>query len=340
VTGALEDDFAIFGPAGGDEDGHGNGDAIRCAEWTREKGIDPIGTAGTYSGYLLVEWPLPWPADLGDIPELAPVVTALNGTGIRLQGLVGTSTLGPHRHVILYHRGPEGDGGFRGFVRHEELVAEEDVVSTCLQLLNGPTTVVRSDNLEPPLVDVLICGHGRRDRCCGSLGTRLFQQLAPLDHGHVRLWRTSHTGGHRFAPTLVVLPEATVWAFADEALVRQITTRSGRPEDLLGRYRGCSGLSSRRAQVVERAVFADLGWSLLGSVRSSEEAENSDVVHLRVDGPSGVTLWDARIAAGRTLAVPTCGLPIEQSTKTETELELIVLRRGHDETSSSSAPTR
>ena len=297
-------------------------DVVRCAEWTRQQAVDPIGTAGTYSGYLLVEWPLPWPADLSDIPELAPVVEALNGTGIRLQGLVSTRRSDSGRHVILYHRGSEWTEGFSGFVRHEEVVDQADVVLTCLQVLDYGSAFGAADPLEPALVDVLICGHGRRDRCCGAQGTRLARNLASLNDGRLRLWRTSHTGGHRFAPTMVVLPEATVWAFADEDLVHQVTQRSGDPADLMDRYRGCSGLSSRQAQVVERAALAELGWSLLDSVRVSNQEDRGSRVSLRVTGPEGVALWEAEVAAGRTWAVPACGQPIGQATKTEIELSL------------------
>ena len=48
---------------------------------------------------------------------------------------------------------------------------------------------------------LLVCTHGGRDRCCGSDGTRLFQALFPPPG--VRVWRTSHTAGHRFAPTAI-----------------------------------------------------------------------------------------------------------------------------------------
>src|SRR5688500_17622057 len=37
--------------------------ALRCAPWTREQQVDPIGSAGTYDTFLLVESPQPWPND-------------------------------------------------------------------------------------------------------------------------------------------------------------------------------------------------------------------------------------------------------------------------------------
>ena len=63
--------------------------------------------------------------------------------------------------------------------------------------------LVAADIPEPVrgrVTDVLVCTHGTRDTCCGSLGTRLWRDL---DAGGATVRRTSHTGGHRFAPTAV-----------------------------------------------------------------------------------------------------------------------------------------
>ncbi|MGH9078283.1 MAG: sucrase ferredoxin, partial [Acidimicrobiales bacterium] len=59
-----------------------------CARWARAEGVDPIGTAGSHQAYLLVEWPLPWPADLAEVPDIAALGPRLQAAGARLQGLV------------------------------------------------------------------------------------------------------------------------------------------------------------------------------------------------------------------------------------------------------------
>ena len=59
------------------------------------------------------------------------------------------------------------------------------------------------DDVAGPIV--LVCAHGRRDACCARLGLPLFDALnAQLLPTH--LWQSSHLGGHRFAPNVVVLP--------------------------------------------------------------------------------------------------------------------------------------
>jgi len=54
---------------------------------------------------------------------------------------------------------------------------------------------------------LLVCTHGSRDSCCGSLGPRLAQLLRP----HHEVWEVSHIGGHRFAPTFWHLPSWRVY---------------------------------------------------------------------------------------------------------------------------------
>ena len=273
-----------------------------------------------------MEWPLPWPHDLSEVPELAPLVSALSGTGIRLQGLVATFPHEPERHAILYHRPPRALEGFAQFERSEVTAPLGDLVTSALELLDGRGSPV--DDAPPGPTDILICGHGRRDRCCGALGTSLALQLAGGEIGgsNTRLWRTSHTGGHRFAPTLIVLPEATVWAFADADMVDRIVRREGTLDDLVPRYRGCSGLSSPQVQALERAVLAETGWPLLSSLRRGTELPEGSV-SLTVQGPASIATWEATVRTGRLLPVPVCGSPIDEAKKSEPELIVDRVRR-------------
>ena len=52
---------------------------IRCSDWTRAASLAPIGTSGSYAGYLLVEIPLPWPRDAGDTEEGAALHARTEG---------------------------------------------------------------------------------------------------------------------------------------------------------------------------------------------------------------------------------------------------------------------
>src|SRR5690606_16306501 len=173
--------------------------------------------------------PLPWPSDIAEHGDLAGVAAALAAAGLRLQGLVP----GPERD-------PAGDRRILGFVRpagpfdryravswaapaaslSEALAAVADSAASAAPDPGGPGDGLDAGRAARPAAvpeaerHVLVCTHGRRDACCGALGTRLSTALPGLGP-EVRVWRTSHTGGHRFAPTALVLPEGTAWAYLD-----------------------------------------------------------------------------------------------------------------------------
>jgi hypothetical protein len=177
--------------------------------------------------------------------------------------------------------------------------------------------------------DLLICTHGSRDRCCGSRGTKLHQTLdadSSYDDLDIRLWRTSHTGGHRFAATAILFPEGTGWGFLDQTTVQKIVRRSDPVADVLFHYRGCAGLTSPRIQALERAVLGEVGWSLFDYARRGSE-ERDGTVKLDVFHTEGRQSWSAQVRIGRILPVPRCGTPIGAEGKTEDELVVADLQR-------------
>ena len=289
--------------------------SLRCSLWARTQSLDPAGTAGSYDGYLLLDLPLPWPRDVSEIPEVAALGDLLGGTGLRVQATIPS---GSSRTAVLYTR-PER-GRWTGSLSGKAAPIEGDLAETVGRLLGGDGKPVGGR-------DLLVCGHGRRDVCCGSSGTDLAMELArgalPPD---VRLHRTSHTGGHRFAPTFLVLPESTLWAFADVELVQRVLDRRGDATDVADRYRGCSAIEGDRVQALEREVLREVGWDLLSWERSGCELEGARV-RFEASAPSGRVAWEADVKPGRTLPVPDCGRPLEEARKTETEWEVAGLTR-------------
>ena len=287
---------------------------MRCAAWARDAQVDPVGTAGHADGWLLVEWPLPWPKAVDHIPGLAPVQTALAGTGVRLQ-LVAPDVARGERWVVL-HRRRGTDGWFAACDRYAVDVGAAagpgDVVDAALALVAG-------DVREPaPGIDVLVCAHGTRDRCCGSLGTSLAVRPIP----GVDVLRTSHLGGHRFAPTGLVLPAATSWAFLDADALHRVVTRTGPLDDLLPRYRGCAALGSPAAQALDRAAFGEVGWAWLDHERRPLDLGPGRIGLEARTGSGEIVVWEAGVAAGRTLPVPECGRDLDAARKSETEVVL------------------
>ncbi|MBV9660235.1 MAG: hypothetical protein JO337_03670 [Acidimicrobiales bacterium] len=298
--------------------------AVRCSAWARAEALDPIGSVGSYEGFVLAEVPLPWPHDVGLVPELSGLAAVAAENRLRLQALV-PKVRSDERRLILHSR-PVGQGDwFDGFRRHAGIVSGPDLAANFAAL---------EQSAEEPGRDLLVCTHGRRDVCCGSAGTVLAQQLTSDEWSPgLTLWRTSHTGGHRFAPTFLMLPEATGWAFADPDLARLIAERSVPFARVAAHYRGCAGLPGPTVQAVERQVLTREGWAVLDRPRRGFETGESDqkggrAVRLEVgDSRGGHDAWEAVVAPGRVLPVPDCGQPLSAAKKTETEWIVSDLRQ-------------
>jgi hypothetical protein len=279
------------------------------------------------------------------VAELAALKAALKGTGVRLQGVVPAP--GDDRRLVLYHH-PSGSG-FAGYERVEWRAPADGVVEAAIALLadtlpdarvpatvgagvgraaGGAATSPIPGAGDPaggggtgPHGDLLVCTHGRRDVCCGSSGTVLAVGLMADPEvaaaGYV-VGRTSHTGGHRFAPTAIVLPEGTMWAFLDAELTSRVARRDGPVADLLDHYRGSTAIGSPAVQAVERVAFAEVGWGWPDWRRTGEDLGDG---RARVTGvaPDGTRrTWEA-VVTTTIRPVPGCGHPIEEARKTHPE---------------------
>ena len=289
---------------------------VRCSAWARDVGLSPIATIGSYSGYLLVETALPWPKDVGEIPALAEVAQRLLPRNIRLQALVPQRSDPAEFRVILYSN--LGGSSFAAYHRYETTSAGS--VEMAVDRVLG---VADRDHGDPTFecTDLLVCTHGRRDVCCGSQGTELAMAVAAAGaRPATNLWRTSHTGGHRFAPTFIVLPQGTAWAFADTDLVDRVLERSVPFADVAGNYRGCSGLVGSEAQALEREVLISVGWELMDRRRraftTGESTQDGGTV-TRLE--AGSECWEGVVRPGRRLPVPDCMSPLSEARKSETE---------------------
>lgn len=303
-----------------DEPAHAHDAAYRCAPWTAALGVDPIGSTATFPALVLVEWPLPWPHDVAEIPELA---AAARHGGARVM-------------TVVPRHDESGDGSVR-VVHHRRLtpnrlagVDHRVPIAQVPALLDVLLADPQSDHLDLPSAvgeappEVLVCGHGRRDACCGRWGTLLHVELAAR-WTDVRVWRCSHTGGHRFAPTAVTLPDGRAWARADVDLLDAVVRRTGDVRSLAAHDRGSSGFD-QWAQVVDRALFEEHGWGWLDVdvTGLTEVASGGDRAVVTLEWREGVAVGVVEV--GREIPVLVCGEPPEHATKSSPELRLVGLR--------------
>ena len=207
------------------------------------------GTATEAAEWLLVEVRGSWGRDPVADTELPP------GVRERLTGVDGRVAFvrrpdRRHGAVVVHIRVDERDGE----VRRLELPGLADVAGLDL------------DAAEPVGgTFVLVCGHGRRDTCCARLGRPVFDALAPHLEAD-RLWQSSHLGGHRFAPNVVVLPAGMQLGRIPHERAAEVAAavREGRiPLDL---YRG-RVLYAPHVQAAEIAVRTSTGCDRVGDLR-------------------------------------------------------------------------
>ena len=100
------------------------------------------------------------------------------------------------------------------------------------------------------------------------------------------MWRTSHIGGHRFAPTLIDFPEGRYWGHLEPDALEKLVLRKGFVSELGRFYRGWAGLSGKFEQIAEREIFVREGWEwtrYLKSGRTLKVDENEDRAEVRIE---------------------------------------------------------
>lgn len=171
--------------------------------------VEPLpGTAKPGSVYVLFEWPEAWPRDVMGDAALGEELTA------KLAPM-----LAQHDATLLLIRHPTREG--RNISDHHLYLVFADQAVTEVKHIDGPEELLELDLSGPgrngaerrdrPLL--LICTHAKRDRCCAVKGRPLVNALHeryPFGPGNDVVWETSHIKGHRFAPTMLLMP----WAYS------------------------------------------------------------------------------------------------------------------------------
>jgi hypothetical protein len=295
---------------------------MRCSSVTRQMDVRPTATAGSFEAVLTLDWPLPWRADASDHLDLEPIVTHLR-SGRDVPGPTRLQLLVPERsaEVTLYRR-PRGP-----FVAYERLRSDGDAATTverAVALLDTRHSASPGAAETKMISEILVCTHGKRDVCCGSLGPAVHRDLSQIYAGSsaVRVRRTSHLGGHRFAPTVALMPIGTVWAWVDADLVCGIVEQSIPIDRAARHFRGSMGMDGPEVQALDAALLAEFGWSWLGRARTGVVVARDGVeAQVEIHHATAEERWatTATVVVDRTSPVPGCGVPIDGTEKTQPE---------------------
>jgi len=189
-----------------------------CSDIAREGAVGIHGSATEATHWLCIEHPSPWAArelSSGSLPvSLVRQIDRWESArpGLRVQAI--------RREVRQFDREGEvtvllasSERGTRHLRRIRmpslESVAELDVPT----LLTADPSTGPGRRLNEPVV--LTCTNGKRDACCALKGRVFHEAMAEVQPAAA--WQATHLGGHRFAPTAVVLPFGHQYGWLDAA---------------------------------------------------------------------------------------------------------------------------
>lgn len=288
-----------------------------CSSHAQAIGLRPAGTGLHLDRVLLVETALPWPKPATAHPRLKPLVPIVRASPVRTRMF---ASAGSDLAVTLFERTASGA------VASEWRPADEavliDLISAIAEIplagraISVPgAELVSSGPLNRP--QFLVCVQGSHDICCGVQGAEFAQQLRESTLA-ARVHDVSHTGGHRFAPTLLELPSGRMWAHADLDLTSRIVANTVTADDLTTRCRGWWGVPTGPAQIAEIALAAAASPGPITPVPVTEVEPGV------WSGLVDATVRRVRIEPGRTVPTIACGtaggLPVKERIEYDWEL--------------------
>ncbi|MCH9679777.1 MAG: hypothetical protein K0U35_09615 [Actinomycetia bacterium] len=201
----------------------------------------------------------------------------------------------PPRNVWVAACGPSGGTG-----RHGQMSDFSELLQWDLEALGRGVLpkfgVAMEDAWE------FVCTHGRRDVCCATSGRGYaLARQASVPDAHV--WECSHLGGHRFAPTCLILPSGRLYGRLDAAGFYPAGSEPS-PDFL----RGASYLNPA-AQAADQAVRSALALPASAPTHLSEPNDlNGGSVSVTVRTPEQGT-WRVTCTANTIEAPASCGAP-------------------------------
>ncbi|MGZ4591647.1 MAG: sucrase ferredoxin [Actinomycetes bacterium] len=264
-----------------------------CSAGSAEAGEQLAGSAPRAVAWLALEQEGPWGAkaftashldpDVGRALEAAAAAHDVRPALIRRPGRHADTSPGPRR-VLLAHTRPGATWLLEGTVADPGDVLALDWAA----LRDGDLDAVRrslAGLAESDEAHLLVCTNGSRDVCCASLGRPVVLGVAATRPA--RVWEVTHTSGHRFAPTAVLLPAGTLHGRLDPTSAVALLDAADRGETVLAGHRGRSTWSPA-GQVAELAVreqTGDLGLDALAVVSVADVAQHAWTVEVaRADG--------------------------------------------------------
>lgn len=231
-----------------------------CAEDSLQRDEPQEATASRVEHWILVEYGGRWPYEPLDAAlfagtlrdRLAEQLAALPRSRLLLVRRPRARPGGPFK--VFYGRTLER--GSRFFRLDVDAAPDLHEIDFSASMRDGG----RGEPLEHPLL--LVCVHGRRDRCCARYGQPLYDRLCKLGH-RGWTWMTTHVGGDRFAGNLVSLPDGLYFGRVERAAAEALLASYLEGRIDLDHYRGrsCYPFPAQAAELHVRRETGLLGFT-------------------------------------------------------------------------------
>jgi hypothetical protein len=245
-----------------------------CAALSREAGESKYGTAERGRVWLLLEYSKPWNKEPFIDSELSANVKRHIEDAIRIL---------PKCKVLFIKRDRERKEllsffvivcqelkpiAYQIFVRSYEELTLIDIPALVFGQIQHHATIVADPIL-------LVCTHGRRDKCCAKYGIPIYRTARIITDDKV--WQSSHVGGDRFAANVVCFPHGLFYGHVDADNVKDVIDSYTKLHVHLPNYRG-RACYTKIEQVAEFFVrresgITDLGDLYLKEIQAAEQKQ-------------------------------------------------------------------
>jgi hypothetical protein len=238
-----------------------------CADACRQANEDIIGSGTNYSVYVLVECPYPWEYNAFEsryLPKnLEILIAEVKKSKLSLRFLLITQNQNQrqnNRKILIYEK--DQSSFLNSYKKYEFDVDDPEKIAPVIQQYLAGNSL-ESKTKESQKRDILVCTHGSHDKCCAKYGNPFYMEakktIAELGLNNIRIWKASHFGGHRFAPTIIDFPDGRYYGLLNQESFKSILLRTGNIKLLNQVYRGW-GILPTCIQVLERELIFRYGW--------------------------------------------------------------------------------
>ena len=290
-------------------------DKFFCADASKCAQEDIIGSGSNYQTYVLIECCVPWESEAFNskqIPQnLKDLVDEVEHSKQKIRFLLINSDrtkCANQRKVLIYDK--KNQELFGGYEKHEFNVDSIDKVAEIVKsYLVGEVPDCETENKSSR--DILVCTHGSHDMCCARYGNPFYAEAVALASelglDDVRIWKSSHFGGHRMAPTAIDLTDGRYYGNLDRTSFKFILTRTGDIECLNKVYRG-SGVLLSPIQVLERQLIMLYGWDwfnykIASKIIDSDTKNDAFLAEIIFEKADGIYTYRADLVKDETKTV-------------------------------------